>query len=99
MAEILDFEGVKLYLRLDGSDEDELVKSLIEYSKEEIEDSTGADFETYGTTETYKLLQKIIVTDRYENRGSTDAEFKVNNIYSSICTRLKLKVEADADVE
>ena len=92
---MLSLEDIKLYLRVDGDDEDDLITSLIKFSVEEIENSTGADYETYGHKETYKMAQKVIVTDRYENRASTDVEFKVNNIYSCLCTKLKAMVEED----
>lgn len=86
---------MKLYLRVDENDEDNLIESLLEFSVEEIENSTGANIETYGELETYKLLQKIIVTDRYENRGSSDMEFTPNNICTSLYMKLKLQVDID----
>lgn len=95
---MLNIDEMKLYLRVDGSEEDEMINSLIEYSKEEIKDATGAAMEDYGDSEVYKMLQKIIITDRYENRSSTDGEWKVNNIYSSLCTKLKARVEEDEDI-
>lgn len=91
----MELNEIKMYLRVDGDDEDTLIKSLIEFSKEEIENSTGATFEKYGEKETYKMAQRVIVTDRYENRSSGDVEFKVNNIYSCLCTKLKAMVEED----
>ena len=38
------------------------------------------------------MAMLIVIADRYENRASTDTEFKVNNILSSIYTRLKAGV-------
>ncbi|MGB6128827.1 MAG: head-tail connector protein [Psychrilyobacter sp.] len=90
---MLTINEMKLYLRVDESEEDTLITSLIDFSKEEIENSTGATFEDYGEKETYKMAQRVIVTDRYENRSSSDVEFKVNNIYSCLCTKLKAMVE------
>ena len=90
---MLTLEETKIYLRVDENDEDSLITSLLEFSKEEIMNSTGASYEEYGGTETYKMAQRVIVTDRYENRASSDGEFKVNNIYSSLCTKLKNMVQ------
>lgn len=92
---MLSIDEMKLYLRVDEDEENLLITSLIEFSKEEIENSTGATFEKFGEKETYKMAQRVIVADRYENRSSGDIEFKVNNIYSCLCTKLKAIVEED----
>lgn len=89
---ILALEDIKEYLRVDSSEDDTLIEMLQEYAKEEIEDSTGVKFNSKGNSNTYNMAMLIIIADRYENRGSSDNEFKVNNILSSIYTRLKAGV-------
>lgn len=84
---------VEVFLRIDANEEINFIESLIELSKEEILEATGAKFEDFGQSEIYKMLQQIIIADRYENRTSTDWEFKKNNIYSQYCQLLRLKVE------
>lgn len=86
---MLTLDEVKRYLRIDGDEEDELIKFFVEFSKEEIENSTGVIFDSAGNSKTYKLAQMVIITDRFENRGSQDLEFKPNNILSSLYTKLK----------
>ena len=86
---ILKLEDIKLYLRIDDSTEDSLLEMLEKFSREEIKNSTGVPFNEEGNSETYKLAQLIIISDRYENRGSSDMEFKVNNILSCLFTKLK----------
>ncbi|MGL5650003.1 MAG: head-tail connector protein [Clostridium sp.] len=86
---MVDLTKAKEYLRIDEEYEDSLIETLIEFSKEEIENSTGVTFDSGGDTKTYELAQLIIITDRYENRGSQDLEFKPNNILSSLYTKLK----------
>lgn len=86
---MVDLTKAKEYLRIDEEYEDSLIETLIEFSKEEIEHSTGVTFGSSGDTKTYELAQLIIITDRYENRGSQDLEFKPNNILSSLYTKLK----------
>lgn len=86
---MLDLDIVKLYLRVDGNEEDNLLSDLINFSKEEIENSTGVKFNPNGNSSTYRLAQMMIVTDRYENRGSQDLEYKVNNSLSGLYTKLK----------
>ncbi|MGL6113509.1 MAG: head-tail connector protein [Cetobacterium sp.] len=86
---MVDLTKAKEYLRIDEDYEDSLIEMLIEFSKEEIENSTGVTFDSSGDTKTYELAQLIIITDRYENRGSQDLEFKPNNMLSSLYTKLK----------
>lgn len=86
---MVDLIKAKEYLRIDEEYEDSLIETLIEFSKEEIENSTGVTFDSGGDTKTYELAQLIIITDRYENRGSQDLEFKPNNMLSSLYTKLK----------
>ncbi|MGL5312232.1 MAG: head-tail connector protein [Peptostreptococcaceae bacterium] len=86
---MVDLTKAKEYLRIDEEYEDSLIETLIEFSKEEIENSTGVTFDSGGNTRTYELAQLIIITDRYENRGSQDLEFKPNNMLSSLYTKLK----------
>ena len=89
---VLTLEEIKEYLRVDSDGDDTLINLFTEYAKEEIEDSTGVKFNREGNSETYNMAMLIIIADRYENRASTDTEFKVNNILSCIYTRLKAGV-------
>lgn len=91
----LTLNEIKLYLRVEDDEEDSLIESLLRYSVEEIQNSTGATNEKYGELETYKLLQKIIVTDRYENRSSSDVCGANDNIMATLLLKLKLIVESD----
>lgn len=86
---MVDLKTVKLYLRIDGDEEDELLNSFIEFSREEIENSTGVKYTSCTNRSTYKIAQLVIISDRYENRGSQDLEYKPNNSLSSLYTKLK----------
>lgn len=88
---VLNLDEIKLYLRLeqDYIEEDSLLNSLLAYSIEEIKNSTGKTLEQLGETETYKLCQKIIICDLYENRGSQDLTIKTVNILSILYTKLQ----------
>lgn len=88
MADLSLLEA-KTYLRVDGDEEDELIKLLINFSKEEIKNSTGDD--GVNPSPIYKIAQLIIIADRYENRGSEDMKFTPNNILSCLYTKLKYK--------
>lgn len=93
--EALNVDAVKKYMRIDTDEEDAFIEDLIEFSKEEIKNSTGND----GTilSHTYKMAQLLIITDRFENRGSQDKDFKVNNALS--CLYIKLKFRGDINVD
>lgn len=93
---MLSLNEIKLYLRVDGNDEDTLITQLELYSREEIENSTGFAYKEENVPELYKMAQLYIINDRYENRGSQDLEFKANNILS--CLYRKLKCLADEKV-
>lgn len=86
---MLTLEKTKKYLRVDDCEEDDLIEFFIEFSKEEIENSTGVTFDSGGEKKTYQIAQLIIINDRFENRGSQDLEFKANNILSGLYTKLK----------
>lgn len=86
---MLTLGEIKLYLRVDGNDEDTLITQLELFSREEIKNSTGVKYDEDNLTETYKLCQLTIITDRYENRGSEDLEFKANNMLSCLYSKLK----------
>ncbi len=88
---ILSLDDVKLYLRVDSDEEDNFISDLIEYSKEEIKNSTGDDGSN--PSYTYRMAQLLIISDRFENRGSNEGEFKPNNALSCLLAKLKYKGE------
>jgi len=64
---------VKNWLKVDHDDDDNLIESLISVSKILIKQKTGVQ-ETHiignkEATELYKLVQNLLITDLYENRG------------------------------
>lgn len=89
---VLGLEEIKEYLRVDSNEDDTLIQLFAEYAKEEIEGATGVKFNENGNSETYNIAMLIIIADRYENRASTDVDFKPNNILSCIYTRLRAGV-------
>ena len=86
---MIDLEKAKRYCRIDEDESDNLIEFFIEFSKEEIEKSTGVTSDTGGHTKIYEMAQLIIVADNYENRGSQDYEFKPNNSLSQLYIKLK----------
>lgn len=59
-------EEVKAYLRIDGSEEDTFLTSLILASKEYIKNATGITVDE--TKDLHKLAVNLMVSHSYENR-------------------------------
>ena len=60
-------DDVKLYLRVDGQDEDSVIQGLIEAAKQYIQTGTGVTFDE--TNARHLLTLKMIVAHWYDNRG------------------------------
>lgn len=90
---VLTLEDVKEYVRVDSDDDDTLITLIMEYAKEEIFDSTGVEYQAEGNSNTYNMAMLIICADRYDNRSSSDVEFKPNNILNSIYSRMRAGVK------
>lgn len=59
---------IKLYLRIDGEEEDALLSSLIIAANEYIKNATRPDVDE--TSELYKTAVKLLISHWYENRGA-----------------------------
>lgn len=62
----MDLEELKLFLRIDGNEEDSLIKSLQAAAEEYL---TDAGIMKNYNKEKYKLAVKILVNHWYENRA------------------------------
>lgn len=83
-------EELKEWLRVDGNDEDVTLNALIKSSEFIIKQASGVESDDLisdtQAAELYKLVQKLIITDLYENRiGST----QTNPMVISFCTQLE----------
>lgn len=63
----MELEEVKEYLKVEITDDDELIQSLIDASDIYIKNSCGVD---YTVSEITKLAQKSLISHWYENRGA-----------------------------
>ena len=61
----MNIEDVKLWLRIDHNDEDELIQMLIDSSKNYFKNATGYEF---NDSPQAKLFCLVLITDWYENR-------------------------------
>ncbi len=76
-------EEVKDYLRIDGTDEDSFIMSLISAAKQYIKGGTGCIVDE--NNDLHKLAVNLLATHWYENReavGKTDAlAFSLQSIF------------------
>lgn len=92
-----DLEELKEWLRIDGTDDDNTLTSLLLSSSLVIKQSTGVVLEdvqdNLEALALYKLVQKLIITDLYENRSGSG---KINPVVVSLYTQLEAyKLQGD----
>lgn len=92
---IIDRDEAKLYLRIDGNEDDILLDTLIAAAEEYIKNATGKEFDN--SNRLAKLLCLVLITDWYENRAQTD---KISEKYrftvQTILGQLKYRPEEEA---
>lgn len=85
---IITLEETKQYLRIDGSEDDALITTLIITAEDYLTNATGKTFDS--TNQLAKLFCFVLVSDWYENRELTGkASEKVRFTMQSILTQLK----------
>jgi uncharacterized phage protein (predicted DNA packaging) len=82
-------DEIKEWLRIDGDADNVTLNSLLLASKSIIKQSTGVNPEDLTGNaegiELYKLIQKMIVADSFENRSGS----KLNTLLIGLCTQLQ----------
>lgn len=84
---LITLEEVKTWLRVDGSEDDLLIQSLISAAETYLYNATGNTFDS--TNDLAKLFCMVLVTDWYENReavGKTTE--KTRPVVESMLTQL-----------
>jgi uncharacterized phage protein (predicted DNA packaging) len=62
----MDLDEIKVYLRIDGSEEDNFLTSLISAANIYLKNATGYDVDE--TNDLHKLAVSLLVSHSYENR-------------------------------
>ena len=90
----MTLDKVKQYLRVDWSDEDDLIQGLMDTAREYIVSAVGAFDDTDPAA---RLLLLVMVQDMYDNRElmQSDIQQKKSFLYTyrSMILQLKLKYE------
>jgi len=92
----MELNDVKLYLRVDGDEDDTLISSLILTAKRYIENGTGITIEMANNSEKikpiYNLALELLISHWYENR---EIEGTNKNKLSFSIDSLLLQLEAE----
>lgn len=91
----MTLEEIKLYLHVDYADEDNYLNELLDVSLIYIDSMVGEYYKTDAkAVKLANLLQKKLIADMYENRGTEIASnSKRDIIVSSILDKLSLYTE------
>lgn len=80
---------VKNYLRVDFSDDDNLITALMAAANDYLKDSIGATYDN--TSERAKTLSLIVISDLYDNRGISDkASGNVRRLIEDFTLQMRL---------
>lgn len=94
---IITLEETKQYLRVDGTEDDALITSLIDAAETYLSNATGNTFDA--TNSLAKLFCWVLVTDWYENREHVGrASERVRPIVESMLAQLKHCYQPDPEV-
>lgn len=81
-------DELKIWLRVDGNDDDTALKSLISASRVIIKQSTGVELADVqndpDALEFYKTVQKMVITDLYENRSGASINPVMISMYAQL---------------
>lgn len=87
----MTLEDIKNYLRIDDTEEDLFLQSLMEVAEIYIDSCVGEEYKTNDKAiKLAELLQKKIIADLYENRGTTVDNIKKDVIVTTILNTLAL---------
>lgn len=93
-------ESVKMYLRLDGNLEDDLLLEMIAAAMEDIKTASGksktADGQDIAESSLYRTAVKMLVAHWYDNRGTEvvgKAVTPLGNSYNAILAKITTSQE------
>lgn len=88
----MDLEDIKNYLRIDGDEEDGLLRTMIDAGKEFIRSAVG---EYDDTDSTAQVLLAVVVQNMYDNRELMQSEQQVKKrieyTFQSMILQLRMK--------
>ncbi len=93
----MDIKDIKVFLRIDHDEEDELIQSLIKSGEEYLE---NAGCKTNYDSELYNLAVKMLISHWYENRGLIGSVDFIKYSLESIIYQLReTNLEGDVNVD
>lgn len=86
----LTLQQVKDFLRIDFSDDDNLLEMLINVADEYVKSAVSSTYDD--TSERAKMLSLIVIQDLYDNRGITEkVSGNVRKLVSDFSLQLRLE--------
>jgi uncharacterized phage protein (predicted DNA packaging) len=84
-----DLTKLKNYLRIDGSEDDDILTLLVGAAKKDLKDSGVSEPTAEAPDERYDLLVMLNVALHYENRDPSFKIDKLNYAYQNLILKLK----------
>lgn len=84
-----DLTTLKNYLRIDGSEDDQILTLLVGVAKKDLKDSGVAEPAAGSPDERYDLLVMLNVALHYENRDPSIKIEKLNYAYENLILKMK----------
>jgi len=88
---LVTLEEAKLWLRVDGDDEDSIIANLLDEAEEKLRDAVGEAWEWVREKQQARTFILAYVADRYEHRGLTvgKGERTMNPVLASLLFELQ----------
>jgi len=88
---LVTLEDAKLWLRVDGDDEDLIITNLLDEAEEKLRDAVGEAWEWVREKQQARTFILAYVADRYEHRGLTvgKGERTMNPVLASLLFELQ----------
>lgn len=88
---MVGLEDAKSYMHIDHDEDDELINQCISAAEEYLLDAIGEGYD--GTSERARMLALMVVSDLYDNRGTTErASTKTRAIVENFAQQMRLKL-------
>lgn len=94
---MVGLEDAKSYMHIDHDEDDELINQCISAAEEYLLGAIGSGYD--GTSERARMLALMVVSDLYDNRGTTErASVKTRTIVENFAQQMRLELRRKNNV-
>lgn len=94
---MVSLEDAKSYMHVDHDEDDELINRCISAAEEYLLGVIGDGYD--GTSERARMLTLMVVSDLYDNRGTTErASTKTRTIVANFAQQMRLELRRKGNV-